>query len=177
MLNRVPLHRVPWRESDLSIEALRARRGIVEQRGPTHQCFGPASGNSDAQTTTNDNRVGAADAAQVATGSAITAKDEAIVQTGTNNNFGGLTISGGSGTVTLQSVDPDVVKKALETVEGLTSSTLAATQESQDKTNALLTSLAESKQTEGGSTTQKNLVALGVGALAAIVAVSFVAKK
>ena len=62
-------------------------------------------------------------------------------------------------------------------MSNLASATLSSAQVGQDKTNALLSRLAESKQTDGGSSTQKNLVTLGLTGAVVILGLVYVAKK
>ncbi len=153
-------------ERELSVEFLFAARGLV-QSPAAPRCFGPLSGNSKSATT--DNRIVADNESQVASGSGAVANSAPAV-TGSGNNVGGLTVEGNSGTIHLESVDPDVVISALNSVQNLASQTLAAAAQTTDKTNALFASLAESKQTEGAAQQNKYvlwaaLAAIGLGAL------------
>ncbi len=139
-------------------------RNLMERR---LICFNAGSGNT-MQGPQTDARIALTDEAKLAEEGSTQATDNATVQniTGPDANIGGLSINGTQGEVHIESVDPAVVSRALESVEHLASTTLASASNSADKTNKLLADLAESKQTEGAAKKDQAVLLIALARLA-----------
>ena len=94
-------------------------------------------------------------------------------------NIGGTQITDAKGNITITSADPAVLQDALARVTTLAEANAAQVNNlaagaaslfssSQDKTNAALSSLAQSQQTQGASDLNKNIVYVSIAALAVL---------
>lgn len=87
---------------------------------------------------------------------------------GNIQSLGSTTVAGNRGDVTITTSDPGVFRDALAQVTSLAQSNSNQLTATQDKTNALISSLAETKQTDGAAATNRNLVYVSVAALAVL---------
>lgn len=182
-------------DCDLSLEyVFRRQTPLVASRAARACfCFGPSV--SDSKSSTTDARVATTDQSKVAqqsgsqgitatdtakaqnlAGSAgsAAASDKAISTSGTGNtvNKGGLQITDAKGNVTVTTSDPATITAALAKVGDLANSALSAASASADKTNAILGTLSESKQTDGASGVNKNnTIVASLTVIAAVVGI------
>ncbi len=84
---------------------------------------------------------------------------------GNIQSLGSTTVAGNKGDVTITTADPAVLRDALAQVTSLADGAARLFSTSQDKTNALVTTLAETKQTDGAAATNRNLVYVSLAAL------------
>ena len=87
---------------------------------------------------------------------------------GNIQSLGSTTVAGNKGDVTITTADPAVLRDALAQVTSLADGAARLFSTSQDKTNALVTTLAETKQTDGAAATNRNLVYVSLAALAVL---------
>ncbi len=135
---------------------------------------GSSSGGSSSNTTTAD-QTGASESGVVASGGAAVVQDQAVSLGGANSkNIIGLDTSGNNNSQITVGYDAEQFQSALQTVgsnlSGALKTQAAAGNDTLDKVLSQLSSLAESKQTEGVSGLSKTAL-WGVGIVAVAVLV------